>query len=82
MDLWEKLSIYLSIVSHVISHVVSLLMYYVRTYRLRTSRSATPVGSAAEAALDGVTRWENEAVAMSMVQATVPPEPGPERLAG
>ncbi len=81
MDLWEKLSIYLSIVSHVISHVVSLLMYYVRTYRLRTSRSATPVGSAAEAALDGVT-LENEAGAMSMVQATVPPEPGPERLAG
>ena len=77
MDIRLKLLIYLSIVSHVISHVISLLIAHLRTYRIRTSRSATSVESDA----DGGT-LANEADSMPLIQTTTPPNPGPERLAG
>jgi cellulose synthase/poly-beta-1,6-N-acetylglucosamine synthase-like glycosyltransferase len=81
MDIWETLSIYFFIISHFISHLSSLLIAHLRAYRIRTSRSATAVESAAEITADGA-MLANEAETMPMVQATVPAEPGPERLAG
>jgi cellulose synthase/poly-beta-1,6-N-acetylglucosamine synthase-like glycosyltransferase len=67
-DIWRKTSNVVSFISRQMA-------------RIRISRSAIPVESAAEITADGASP-ANEADTMPLIQTTVPAERSPERLAG